>query len=129
MIGLSVVNSVSKSLFDRPCGCSSFGCRVIRSTTLITRIFQIRYRCRKISTAARVSSVGTSPAQAITTSGSPLIVACPFPYPYTGAAMLDGRVHVEPLRHGCLPATITLIRLWLRKQWSVNTGGVSVRGK
>ena len=61
------------------------------------------------STAASVSSVGTSPAQAITTSGSPpssLLAHRQMPMP--AVAMLDRRVHVEPLRAaGCLPATIT----------------------
>ena len=38
MIGLLVVKSESKSRSESPCGCSSFGCSVIRSTMLITRI-------------------------------------------------------------------------------------------
>ena len=43
--------------------------------------------------------MGTSPAQAITTSGSP-VVAGPIPDAETGGAVLDGRVHIEPLRRG-----------------------------
>src|SRR5205823_14870475 len=41
-----------------------------RSTTFTTRIFNAGRCSRRIDTAASVSSVGTSPAQAITSSGS-----------------------------------------------------------
>ena len=43
----------------------------MRSTTLITRIFSCGKYPRSMSTAANVSSVGMSPQQAMTTSGSP----------------------------------------------------------
>jgi hypothetical protein len=71
MMGLSFVKSTSKSASLRPCGCSLGGCSFIRSTTLMTRTFTSGACWRMMSTAARVSSVGTSPQQAMTTSGSP----------------------------------------------------------
>jgi len=46
------------------------GCKVMMSTTLTTRTLRCGKCCRNISTAASVSMVGISPAQAITTSGS-----------------------------------------------------------
>src|SRR6266436_1340619 len=70
MTGLSFVKSTSKSRSLRPCGCSLAGWSFIRSTTLITRIFTSGTCWRRMSTAASVSSVGTSPQHAITTSGS-----------------------------------------------------------
>jgi hypothetical protein len=54
----------------RPCGCSLADCIFMRSTTLMTRIFSSGRRSRRIDTAARTSSVGVSPQQAMTTSGS-----------------------------------------------------------
>src|SRR5512135_2654775 len=71
MIGLSVVKRASKSRSDKPCGCSVDDCSFIRLTTLMTRTFRSGACFRRRSTAARVSSVGTSPQQTITTSGSP----------------------------------------------------------
>ena len=47
------------------------GCNVIRSTTLTTRTRKSGQYWRSMSTAARVSSVGTSPQQAMTTSTEP----------------------------------------------------------
>ena len=40
MIGLSIVNSESKSRSVSPCGCSVLACSLNRSTTLINRIFK-----------------------------------------------------------------------------------------
>src|SRR6516165_11388571 len=101
MIGLSVVNSASKSWSGMPCGCSLGDCNRIRFTTLITRTFTSgAWRCSK-STAASVSKVGTSPAQAITTSGSTprsLLAHSQMPRP----SVLYRRVHVEPLQLGLL---------------------------
>jgi hypothetical protein len=54
-----------------PAGVFLLGCRVMRSTTLITRIFTPGKCWRSRSTAASVSRAGTSPAHAMTTSGSP----------------------------------------------------------
>ena len=62
-----------------PCGCSVSSCSRIRSTTLTNRTRSSGSRSRRIFTAARVSRVGTSPAQAITTSGSSLVVGGPLP--------------------------------------------------
>ena len=56
----------------------------IRSTTLMTRIFKWGRCSRRIDTAARTSSVGVSPQQAITTSGSAswsLLAHCQMPMP------------------------------------------------
>ena len=50
---------------------SLVGWSFMRFTTLMTRTFTSGICWRIRSTAARVSSVGTSPQQAITTSGSP----------------------------------------------------------
>ena len=59
--------------------------------------------CRSRSTAASVSSVGTSPAQAMTTSGSPsCVVAGPLPDADARGAVLDRRVHGQPLRRRLL---------------------------
>ena len=69
----------------------------------MTRIFSSGACSRSSSTAASVSSVGTSPQQAMTTSGSPpwsLLAQGQMPMP--GRAVLDGRIHVEPLRGGLL---------------------------
>src|SRR5512142_124745 len=70
MTGLSLVKRSSKSMSLNPCGCSVCGCSFIKSTTLTTRIFRSGRCSRMIETAASVSSVGTSPQQAITTSGA-----------------------------------------------------------
>ena len=56
----------------------------MRSTTLITRIFRSGRCLRRIETAARISSVGVSPQQAMTTSGSAswsLLAHCQMPIP------------------------------------------------
>src|SRR5262249_53342761 len=103
MIGLSVVNSASKSWSERPCGCSLDGCSFIRLTTLMTRTFRSGACLRRRSTAARVSKVGTSPQQAITTSGSPprsLLAHSQMPRPawqcLTASSIVSGREMVVP---------------------------------
>ena len=103
MIGLSLVNRASKSRSDSPCGCSLGGCSFIRLTTLTTRTFSSG-RCLRISsTAASVSSVGTSPQQAMTTSGSPpLSLLAHSQMPRPGGAVLDRLVHRQPLRRRLL---------------------------
>ena len=70
MMGLSAVKIPSKSRDVRPCGCSLASWSRIRSTTLTTRIFSPGAPAFSSSAAATVSTVGTSPAQASTTSGS-----------------------------------------------------------
>ena len=47
------------------------------------------------------------------------VVAGPFPDADAGGAMLDRRVHISHCGAGCLPATMTLMRSRLRRQWSV----------
>src|SRR5579862_1009305 len=98
MIGLSLVNMPSKSRSLSPCGCSRSGCNFMRSTTFTTRIFKLGRRLRRIETAARISSVGTSPAQPMTTSGSLPLSLLAVPDADAFRAMLDRGVHREPLR-------------------------------
>ena len=53
--------------------------------------------------AARISSVGTSPAAAMTRSGSaPAVCAGPFPDADARGAVLLGRRHGQPLRRPVL---------------------------
>ena len=61
----------SKKFPENTGGCSSCGCRVIRSTTLMKRIFSSGVSSRRMAMAASISRVGTSPAAASTMSGSP----------------------------------------------------------
>ena len=64
---------------------------------------QVRQVLRRRSTAASVSRVGTSPQQAITTSGSPpLSLLAHSQMPMPGGAMFDRGLHIEPLRRGLL---------------------------
>src|SRR5215207_10011611 len=98
MIGLFVVKSESNSLSDRPCGCSLCGCSVMRSTTLTTRIFRSGKRCRRISTAASVSSVGTSPASHYNVRLRVVVIAGPLPDPDARGAMLHRRVYIHVLQ-------------------------------
>ena len=85
------------------------GSSVIKSTTLTTRILRSGISRRRRSTAARVSSVGTSPQQAITTSGSApwsLLAQSQMPTPAVQCAMAASMSsHCDA---GCLPATMTL---------------------
>src|SRR5271166_3350745 len=96
MIGLSVVKRASKSGSDNPCGCSVDGCSFIRLTTLMTRTFRSGACLRRRSTAARVSSVGTSPHQAIRLAAH--VVAGPLPDAEASLTVLDRLVHGQPLR-------------------------------
>ena len=67
-------------------------------------------RCwRSSSTAASVSSVGTSPQQAITTSGSlPLSLLAQSQMPMPAVQCLIAWSIVSHCGAGCLPATTTL---------------------
>jgi len=61
----------------------------------------------KMDTAANISSVGVSPQQAMTTSGSApwsLLAHCQMPIPPCNAFR---RFHVQPLGQRCFPATTT----------------------
>src|SRR5262245_41033766 len=109
MIGLSEVNSALKSQSDNPCGCSLHGCSFIRFTTLMTRTFSSGMCLRSNSTAANVSSVGTSPQQAMTTSGSePLSLEAHSQIPMPAVQCLTAWSIVSHCGAGCLPATTTL---------------------
>ena len=89
-----VVKSASNSRSDRPCGCSDSGCSRIRSTTLTTRTFSSGRCSRRIAAAASVSSVGTSPQHASTTSGSrAVVVRRPLPDADAARAVHDRVVH------------------------------------
>ena len=109
MTGLSVVNRASNSASDMPCGCSVSGSSRIRSTTLTTRTFSVGRCSRSSETAASVSTVGTSPQQAITTSGAPSVSVdahSQIPAPrvqWMTASSMHSHCH-----SGCLPATMTL---------------------
>src|ERR1051325_2334174 len=90
-------------------GCWVDGCSFIRSTTSPTRTFNPGRRSRRIAAAARVSSVGTSPAQAMTTSGSAswsLLAHRPMPAP--AVQCFPAWSMSRYCNAGCLPATITL---------------------
>ena len=102
-----------------PSGCSSRGCRVMRSTTLTTRIFRSGRCFRRKSTAASVSKVGTSPAQAMTTSGLPPGRCWPTPtYRCPRVQCLIADSMSNHCGSGCLPETMTLTRLRLRRHLS-----------
>ena len=68
--GLSRVNRLSNSRSLEPCGCSVAGISLNRSTTLTKRTFRSGRCSRRMAVAASDSAVGTSPQQAMTTSGS-----------------------------------------------------------
>ena len=80
----------------------------MRSTMLITRIFNCGKCSRKSSTAARVSIVGTSPQQAITTPGSlPLSLLAHSQMPMPAVQCLMAASMSSHCGAGCLPATMT----------------------
>ena len=129
MMGLSVVKRVSNSISDNPCGCSLGGWSFIKFTTLITRIFRSGMYWRSKSTAARVSRVGTSPAHAITTSGpTPLSLLAHSHIPMPAVQCFIAASIVRYCNSGCLPATMTLTRLRLRRQWSVTKSKLLASG-
>ena len=76
---------------------------------LMTRIFRSGNSRRSRSTAASVSSVGTSPQQAITTSGSlPRSLLAHSQMPMPAVQCLIACSMLSHWCSGCLPATITL---------------------
>src|ERR1035438_7389070 len=89
MIGLSVVNSESKSLSESPWGCSVLGWSLKRSTTLTNRILISGNSSRNNAVAARASCVGMSPAA---------IVTLPVPNPDTLGAVFDRSFHIQVLQ-------------------------------
>ena len=110
MIGLSIVNRLSKSRSDSPCGCSVSGWSLNRSTTLTNRIFRSGNSCRSMSIAASASFVGMSPAQAITTSGScpwSVLAFAQMPSPLVQWAIASSMLRY--CRWFCLSDTITLM--------------------
>src|SRR5215831_12253215 len=89
----------------------------MRSTTFTTRILRLGICRRSRSTAASVSSVGTSPAHAITTSGSdPRSLLAHAQMPIPAAQCLIASSMESHCGCGCFPATITLMRFQLRRQ-------------
>ncbi len=81
----------------------------MRSTTFTTRILRVGISARRIDTAASVSSVGTSPAQARITSGASPATSVPaqskMPMPRVMCAIASSIESQSKL--GCLPATTT----------------------
>src|SRR6185437_7112245 len=109
--GASVVNNASNSASLIPCGCSDDGCKRIRSTTLTT-LTRSSGRCsRSTLAAASTSSVGTSPAQASTTSGPEpslsVLAHSQIPAPLVQCSTAESMSSQSAI--GCLPATITLM--------------------
>src|ERR1700730_115477 len=103
MTGLSRVKRASNSASGRPCGCSLADCSAIRSTTLTTRTVSSGTHARRMSTAAMVSRVGTSPAQPSTTSGSLSgSVLAHLQMPAPAAQCSTAGAKAEPLRGGLL---------------------------
>ena len=142
MTGWSGVNRLSKIASASPCGCSEGGCSAIRSTTFTTRTSKSGTCRRSMSTAARVSIVGTSPAQAITTSGScpaSLLAHGHSPAPAaqcrTAASMIeplqrrllarDDHVHVIPAAQAVVDDRKQRVRI--RRQIDPHDGGLLVR--
>ena len=103
MTGLSGVNRASKSRWDRPCGCSVSSCSRIRSTTLTKRTRSSGRCSRRMRGRGRASRVGTSPAQARTTSGSPPSVRRPVPDAQPAGAVQPGLVRGQPVERRLLP--------------------------
>jgi len=68
---------------------------------MLTANLDIERCCRRKSTAARVSIVGISPQQAMTTSGS-APWSCPLPDAEPIRAVLDGFIHGEVLQRRLL---------------------------
>jgi hypothetical protein len=83
-----------------PCGWSTGRARLIRSTMLTTRTRNLGRRLARMSAAATVSMVTTSPAQASTTSGSrsPSSVPAQVQIPAPLGAVFPRRLEVEPLQ-------------------------------
>ena len=99
----------TKSWSLKPCGCSLWGCSFMRSTILTTRSFRLGKCSRRMDTAASVSSVGTSPQQAMTASGAAswsLLAHCQMPMP--SVQCLTAASMVNHCGAGCLPAITTL---------------------
>ena len=103
MIGLSVVNSASKSRSDRPCGCSLGGCSVIRSTTLTTRTLSSgQMLAQQLDGGQRLQGRHVAAAGHHHVGLAAAVVARPFPDAEPGLAVLDRLVHRQPLRRGLL---------------------------
>ena len=111
LTGRSAVKSASNAASDMPCGCSLSGCSRIRSTTFTTLTLRSGRSLRRRATADSVSSVGMSPAHAITTSGSSpasLLAQSQMPIPrvqWRIASSIDSHVGAEEperLRVGAL---------------------------
>ena len=101
-----------------PCGWSSGVNIAMRSTTFTTRICSPGAVVRSSQVAASVSRVGMSPAQAMTTSGSPssLLAHSQTEAPRSQWPFADWRSRYWSC--GCLSMTMTLTWFEVRKQWS-----------
>jgi hypothetical protein len=102
--GAFSVNSALNDISSIPCECLSGNIRVIRSTTLTTRTLMPGTCFCSSHEAAQISMVGTSPAQASTTSGSPPPSLVANFHVDAPRAMLKSLVHVQPLKLRLLAA-------------------------
>src|SRR5699024_5519007 len=90
------------------------------STTLTTRTFRSGMRVRRIDAAASTSTVGMSPAQPRTTSGSSPSTSVPAhgQIPTPRVQWRTASSIVNQLGLGCFPHTTTLTYWVERRQWS-----------
>ena len=135
--GASVVKIASNARSLSPCGWCDGSCRRMRSTTFTTRTRRSGRRSRSSCAAATVSMVGTSPAQAMTTSGTdaagsaasypgslPAAAHTPMPASTWAAASIG----VSHCGCGCLPATITFTRFCVSKTCRMTSSSVFASG-
>ena len=109
MTGLSVVKSASKSWSRQAVRMLARRLQLHQVDDVDDAHLELGQCLRSRSTAASVSSVGTSPQQAITTSGSPprsLLAHSQMPMP--AVQCLIASSIVSHCGAGCLPATMTL---------------------
>ena len=90
---------------------------------------ELRQVLAQDGTAASISSVGTSPAQAITTSGSaPWSLLAHSQMPRPAVQCLTACVHREPLQRRLLAGDDDVHVVPLRRQWSVTESSVLASG-
>ena len=103
MIGLSVVNSASKSRSDRPCGCSVRGLQRHQIDDVDHADLEIReVLAQKIHGGERLQRGDVAGAGHHHVRLAACVVARPVPDADARGAVLDGRIHVEPLQRGLL---------------------------
>ena len=96
---------------------------------MTNRTFRSGRRSRRIAVAASASSVGTSPQEAITTSGStPSSLLARFQMPMPLAQWMTASSMVMNCMCFCLSATITLMQSVERRHWSATTSRLLASG-